>query len=112
MVSYTLRDPNRNPPVAQSEMVMHQVEVNPFVRLKADRGIGALLVEEIRSIARLKTFELPKIDLFCQQYQVTDKQALRNLLQDLKEKDLILEDPDVKEPWDVKKIGKKWTQLT
>ena len=104
MVSYTLRDPTRNPPVASSEMLMHQVEVNPLVRLKADGGRGALLVEEIRSIARLKTFELPEIDLFCQQYQVTDKQALRNLLQDLKEKDLILEDADFDEPWDVRKL--------
>ena len=107
MVRYTLRDHTRNPPVINSERLLHAVEVNPYVALKALSGSGASLVDKIRSIACLTTFELPEIDLFCQQYQVTDKQALRNLLQDLKEKDLILEDPDFDEPWDVKKIGKK-----
>ena len=105
MVCYTLYDPTRIPPV--TDLSLHPVEVNANVGLKALSGSGASLVEEIRSIACLETFDLPEIGLFCQKYQVTDKQALRNLLQDLKEKDLILEDPDVKEPWDVKKIGKK-----
>ena len=62
-------------------------------------------MKEIRSIACLPTFEHPEIGLFCQRYQVTDKQALRNLLQSLKGKDLILEDPDLDEPRDVEQIG-------
>ena len=104
MVSYTLRDPTRNRPVTEEDMLVHQVRVNPSVDLKALSGSGAEVVEEIRSIARLKTFELPRCDEFCQQYQVTDKPGLRNLLQGLKQKDLILEDPDFDEPWDVRKL--------
>ena len=110
MVCYTLRERTRNPPVTDLPRTMPGMflrgagEVNPFVDLKAPSGSGASLVEKIRSIARLKTFELPEIGLFCQKYQVTDKQALRKLLQDLKEKDLILKDPDYDEPWDVRKL--------
>lgn len=113
MVCYTLRERTRNPPVTDLPVTMPGMflrgagEVNPSVALKALSGSGASLVEEIRSIARLKTFELPRSDEFCQQYQVTDKQALRNLLQRLRErdeKDLILEDPDFDKPWDVRKL--------
>ena len=110
MVCYTLRERTSNPPVTDLPGTMPGMflrvagEVNPYVALKALSGSGDSLVEKIRSIARLKTFELPEIDLFCQQYQVTDKQALRNLLQRLKETDLILEDPDFDKPWDVIKL--------
>ena len=102
MVCYTLRDPTKIPPV--TDLSLHPVEVNANVGLKALSGSGASLVEEIRSIARLETFDLPEIGLFCQNYQVTDKQALRNLLQDLKEKDLILKDLDSDEPRMVRKL--------
>ena len=102
MVCYTLRDPTRIPPV--TDLSLHPVEVNANVGLKALSGSGASLVEEIRSIARLETFDLPEIGLFCQNYQVTDKQALRNLLQDLKEKDLILKDLDSDGPRMVRKL--------
>ena len=105
MVCYTLRDLTRNPSVTQLGMSLRGAgEVNPYVDLKALSGSGASLVKKIRSIAYLTTFEHPEIVLFCQQYQVTDKQALRNLLQDLKEKNLILEDPDIDEPRDVRKL--------
>ena len=110
MVCYTLRERTRNPPVTDLPGTMPGIflrvagEVNPYVALKALSGSGDSLVEKIRSIARLKTFELPEIDLFCQQYQITDKQALRNLLQRLKGTDLILEDPDFDKPWDVIKL--------
>lgn len=113
MVCYTLRERTGNPPVTDLPGTMPGIflrvagEVNPYVALKALSGSGDSLVEKIRSIARLKTFELPEIDLFCQQYQVTDKQALRNLLQRLKGTDLILEDPDFDKPWDVIKLEKK-----
>lgn len=83
---------------------MHQVEVNPFVRLKAAGGRGALLVEEIRSIAGRKPFENPRTHQFCKQYQVTDQKALKILLGALEDKDLKLEDPDFDEPWDVRKL--------
>ena len=55
-------------------------------------------------------------DEFCQRYQVqvTDEQALRSLLRDLREKELILEDPDFDEPWDVRKLERSefsWLRL-
>ena len=100
MVRYTLRD--RNPPVA--DMLVRPMLVNPFVGLRAPSGSGASVVEGIRSTARLATFELPSFNEFCQQYQVTDEQALKSLLRDLRSKDLILEDPDFDEPWDVRKL--------
>ena len=106
MVRYTLRDRTTNPPVTEEDMLVHQMGVNPFVGLRAPSGSGALVVEDIRSVARLPTFELPGFNEFCQQYQVqaTDEQALRSLLRDLRRKDLILEDPDFDEPWDVRKL--------
>ena len=99
MVRYTLRDRTRNWPVTEEDMLVHQVRVNPFVVLRAPSGSGASVVEDIRSIARLTTFELPSFNEFCQQYQVqaTDEQALRSLLRDLRKEDLILEDPDSNE---------------
>ena len=99
MVRYTLRDRTRNWPVTEEDMLVHQVRVNPFVGLRAPSGSGASVVEDIRSIARLTTFELPSFNEFCQQYQVqaTDEQALRSLLRDLRKEDLILEDPDSNE---------------
>ena len=102
MVRYTLRDRTRNWPVTEEDMLVHQVRVNPFVGLRAPSGSGASVVEDIRSIARLTTW----FDEFCQRYQVqvTDEQALRSLLRDLREKELILEDPDFDEPWDVRKL--------
>ena len=106
MVRYTLRDPTRNRPVTQEDMLVHQVRVNPFVGLRAPSGSGASVVENIRSIASLTNFDLPSFDQFCQQYQVqvTDEQVLKSLLRDLREKDLILEDPDFDEPWEVRKL--------
>ena len=106
MVRYTLRDRTRNPPVAKEDMLVRPMLVNPFVGLRAPSGSGASVVEDIRSIARLATFELPRFNEFCQQYQVqaTDEQALRSLLRDLWRKDLILEDPDFDEPWVVRKL--------
>ena len=106
MVRYTLRDPTRNWPVTEEDMLVHQVGVNPYVGLRAPSGSGASVVEDIRSIARLTTFELPSFNEFSQRYQVqvTDEQALRSLLRHLREKDLILEDPDFDEPWDVRKL--------
>ena len=102
MVRYTLRYRTINRPVTEKDMLVHQVRVNPFVVLRAPSGSGASVVEDIRSIARLTTW----FDEFCQRYQVqvTDEQALRSLLRDLREKELILEDPDFDEPWDVRKL--------
>ena len=99
MVRYTLRYRTINRPVTEKDMLVHQVRVNPFVVLRAPSGSGASVVEDIRSIARLTTFELPSFNEFCQQYQVqaTDEQALRSLLRDLRKEDLILEDPDSNE---------------
>lgn len=98
-VRYTLRDRTRNWPVTEEDMLVHQVRVNPFVVLRAPSGSGASVVEDIRSIARLPTFEHQSFNEFCQQYQVqaTDEQALRSLLHDVREEDLILEDPDSNE---------------
>ena len=77
-----------------------------FVRgFKSTERKWSLTGERNRSIARLKTFDVPRSHEFCRKYQV-DKQALRNLLQSLKEKDLILEDPDFDEPWDVRKLDR------
>lgn len=106
MVRYTLRDSTRNRPVTEEDMLVHQVGVNPFVGLRARSGRGASVVEKIRSIASLTNFDLPSFDEFCQQYQVqvTDEQVLKSLLRDLTQKDLILEDPDFDEPWDVRKL--------
>ena len=107
MACYTLRDPTRNRPVTEEDMLEHQVRVKPWVDLRADSGIGESLVEKIRNIARRKPFENPRTHQFCQQYQVTDQKALQNLLGALEDKDLKLEDPDAGKVWDVKKIGKK-----
>ena len=75
MVSYTLRDLTRNQSVTQMDRFSQEAgEVNPYVPcLKELNGRGASLVKEIRSVACLPTFELPEIGLFCQRYQVTDK---------------------------------------
>ena len=63
MVSYTLRDPDRNPPVAQSEMLMHQVEVNPFVRLKAEKSENAVSSENVGKKRNLRSFKLNRVYL-------------------------------------------------
>lgn len=103
-VRYTLRDPTGNRPVTEEDTLAPQVRVNPFVDLRADSGIGDSLVEEIRDIARRKPFDNPRTHQFCKQYQVTDQKALKILLGALEDKDLILEDPDFDEPWDVRKL--------
>ena len=92
-VHYTLRNPNA--PIADTpqERIGDQPLVKSFVVLKADRGSGAELVDQIRNLARLQTFDDPRIVTFCDRYEVTkenDKKALRDSFNVLRERSLVL----------------------
>ena len=92
---YQLRDPNYTIPTETVKMIAEPSLVNPFVDLKADRGIRAQLMQEIRDLAA--AFDQPTVDQFCKDYNVTEerhKKALSNLLQVLKKSDLELVDKD------------------
>ena len=97
-VPYTLRNPNAPMANKPEERIADQPSVNSFVVLKAAAGRGAELVEEIRDLGTgLQTFDDERIVEFCRNCRVTeqrDKNALRNLLNDLKKSDLELVDPD------------------
>ena len=93
-VNFTLRDPN--PPMANTpeERIADQALVNPFVVLRADRGRGPQLVQQIRDLVGLQTFDHPRIVQFCEDYEVTeenDMRALRDLLIVLRERSLVLD---------------------
>ena len=104
-VHYTLRDPNAPIPIAADERIGQQPLVSSFVVLKADRGSGGELVDQIRNLARLQTFDDPSIVTFCDRYKVTkenDKKALRNLFNVLRERSLVL---DFQETLDVNRVN-------
>ena len=104
-VHYTLRDPNAPIAYTPQERIADQALVNPFVVLKADRGSGAELVDQIRNLAGLQTFDDPSIVTFCDRYKVTkenDKKALRNLFNVLRERSLVL---DFQETLDVNRVN-------
>ena len=93
-MNYTLRDPN--PPLANTskERIADQALVNPFVVLRADRGRGPQLAQQIRDLVGLQTFDHPRIVQFCEDYEVTeenDMRALRDLLIVLRERSLVLD---------------------
>ena len=104
-VNYTLRNPNAPIAYTSQERMAAQALVNPFVVLKAARGRGAELVEEIRDLCTgLQTFDDKRMVEFCRNYGVTehrDKNALKELLRVLKKSNLELVDPDADEPWPV-----------
>ena len=104
-VHYTLRDPNAPIPYTPQERLADQPLVKSFVVLKADRGSGAELVDQIRNLAGLQTFHDPRIVTFCDRYKVTtenDKKALRNLFNVLRERSLVL---DFQETLDVNRVN-------
>lgn len=107
-VNYTLRNPNAPIPNTPQEMIAEQALVNSFVVLKAARGRGAELVEEIRDLcAGLQTFGDERMVEFCRNYGVTehrDENALEDLLRVLKKSDLELVDPDADEPRPVNRV--------
>ena len=107
-VNYTLRNPNARRPNTPEERIADQALVNSFVVLKAARGRGAELVEEIRELyAGLQTFHDERMVEFCRSYGVTehrDKNALKDLLRVLKKSDLELVDPDADKPRPVNRV--------
>ena len=114
-MKYELRDPNYTIPIEPDKRIAEPTSVNPFVVLKADRGIGPQLVQEIRDLVGLQTFDQQKIDQFCRDYEVTeqrDKNALRNLLNVLKKSDLELVDPDARVPRPVECTRQMTRQMT
>ena len=71
-----------------------QALVNLFVVLRADRGRGPQLVQQISDLVGLQTFDHPRIVQFCEDYEVTeenDMRALRDLLIVLREHSLVLD---------------------
>ena len=107
-VNYTLRNPNAPIPNTPQERIADQALVNSFVVLKAARGRGAELVEEIRDLcAGLQTSGDERMLEFCRNYGVTehrDENALEDLLRVLKKSDLELVDPDADEPRPVNRV--------
>ena len=106
-VNYDLRDPNYTIPTEIVERILEPTSVNPFVVLKADRGRGAELVQQIRDLASLPAFDQKRFDQFCEGCKVTQeehKKALRNLLQVLKKSNLELVDPDASVPRPVNRV--------
>ena len=104
-VNYTLRNPNAPIAYTPQERIADQALVKSFVVLKADRGSGAELVDQIRNLAGLKTFDDPRIVTFCDRYKVTeenDKKALRNLFNVLRDHSLVL---DFQETLDVNRVN-------
>ena len=104
-VHYTLRDPNAPIADTRQERIADQALVNPFVVLRADRGRGPQLVQQIRDLVGLQTFDDPRIVTFCDRYKVTkenDKKALRNLFNVLRERSLVL---DFQETLDVNRVN-------
>ena len=113
-VNYTLRNPNAPTADTPQERIADQALVNSFVVLKAARGRGAELVEEIRDLCvGLQTFGDKRMVEFCRNYGVTeqrDKNALRNLLNVFKKSDLELVDPDAGVQRPVNRVHKKGDQ--
>ena len=107
-VNYTLRNPNAPIPNTPQERIADQALVNSFVVLKAARGRGAELVEEIRDLcAGLQTSGDERMLEFCRNYGVTEhreENALEDLLRVLKKSDLELVDPDADEPRPVNRV--------
>ena len=107
-MNYTLRNPNAPIPNTPEERIADQALVNSFVVLKAARGRGAELVEEIRDLcAGFQNFGDERMVEFCHNYGVTehrDKNALEDLLRVLKKSDLELVDPDADEPRPVNRV--------
>ena len=106
-MNYDLRDPNYTIPTETVARIAEPTSVNPFVVLKADRGRGAQLVQQIRDLASLPAFDQKRFDQFCKGCKVTEeghKNALRNLLQVLKKSDLELVDPDASVPMPVNRV--------
>ena len=104
-MNYTLRNPNAPIAYTPQERIADQALVKSFVVLKADRGSGAELVDQIRNLAGLKTFDDPRIVTFCHRYKVTeenDKKALRNLFNVLRDHSLVL---DFQETLDVNRVN-------
>ena len=96
-VCYDLRDPNYTIPTETDKRIAEPTSLNPFVVLKADRGRGPLLVQQIRELASLPAFNQGRFDQFCEDCKVTvekDKKALRELLRVLKKSNLKLVDHD------------------
>ena len=105
-VCYDLRDPNYTIPTETDKRIAEPTSLNPFVVLKADRGRGPLLVQQIRELASLP--DQGRFDQFCEDCKVTvweHKKALRELLRVLKKSDLELVDPDADEPWPVNQVN-------
>ena len=104
---YDLRDPNYTIPTETDKRVTEPTSLNPFVVLKADRGHGPSLVQQIRELASLPAFHQGRFDQFCEDCQVTEekhKKSLRELLRVLKKSDLELVDPDADKPWPVNRV--------
>ena len=59
---YILRDPNYTIPTEIDERIAEPASVDPFVDLKADRGIGDQLRQQIRDLARLPAFDQRRFD--------------------------------------------------
>ena len=96
-VHYTLCERNPHMPIAADERIAEPPLVKSSVVLKADRGRGAELVDQIRELARLQTFDDPSIVTFCDRYRVTkenDKKALKHLFNVLRQRSLVLDFPE------------------
>ena len=94
-VCYDLRDPNYTKPTETDKRIAEPTSLNPFVVLKADRGRGPSLVQQIREL--VSAFDQGRFDQFCDDCKVTleeHKKALRELLRVLKKSDLKLVDHD------------------
>ena len=74
-VIYNLRDPNYTIPTETVKRIAEPTSVNSFVDLKADRGSGAELVQQIRDLARLPAFDQRRFDQFCEGCNVTEEVA-------------------------------------